>query len=503
MVVGLVLLVMAACDGPIRADPEREVRNAIATALPDMKRYHLVTIENEAEIVATLKGAIGGPVEEPVHVRLPIVDTDNQLRLHQWTAYHVNLRELQPAPLLQREIDEFPPAELDVSGPSLTFQGFPNWDDETFSRIVEEWERNPPQIDETKYQASVLSIIGDRLQGTYYGQGDSEVASVLESLETLLEPHFGTVEAKRLARLTRRNYIVYSQADFQPEFHDHHEGHEEDPPGEEPREEPVEPRVTAGLEPQKHMLERPLRVVMVADPTIFDPDRPAGQRWLISNWHQRVEAAAAKQNWSLKYPNFFPNVPTFAWSFTPNNNRISVRTVIVGFRVLNTDLKQMLLPYPEARCSGNPSYIQRVTNLSPNHKNHHNEYWMWWTRQYGNSGCAWVAKLHKTPRNGAVGWVSFGNNTTVDWTSFVFTHETGHIIGGTHVTNDATSPETLASHRCRLVNGHETGPTGPSLMSYATGTRTRCFAASDHTQFWPHKRNLTKVAEYLHHHLKP
>ena len=40
------------------------------------------------------------------------------------------------------------------------------------------------------------------------------------------------------------------------------------------------------------------------------------------------------------------------------------------------------------------------------------------------------------------------------------------------------------------------GPTGPSLMSYASGTHTCCFAATPASG--TPKRNLTKVAEYLH-----
>ncbi|MBS3934225.1 MAG: hypothetical protein KGZ35_07705, partial [Truepera sp.] len=125
---GLVLLATAAtCNGTTGA--EREVREAIAKALPDMKRYQLVTIDNEAEVVAQLEAAIGDP--GPVRVMLPIVDANNRVKMHQWTAYHVNLRQLDRG-LLQPDSNIVAAAEINLLEPSRTFQGLPNWDDETF-----------------------------------------------------------------------------------------------------------------------------------------------------------------------------------------------------------------------------------------------------------------------------------------------------------------------------------------------------------------------------------
>lgn len=485
---GLVLLVTAAtCNGTTGA--EREVREAIAKALPDMKRYQLVTIDNEAEIVAQLEAAIGDP--GPVRLMLPIVDANNRVKMHQWTAYHVNLRELDRG-LLQPDSNIVAAAEINLLEPSRTFQGLPNWDDETFFATLQRWEKEPPAFDENLYQASVLNIIGGRLEGAYFGNPDSQVVSVLESLENLLEPRFGTDEAKRLAGLTANNYIVYNQADFQPPvLHGEQEF---------PAEQLESVDAAFALEPQLHTNTRTLRPVMVADSTIYDPDTGV---WALSNWFARVDAAANRQNAYLWLASIAPNVTAPGFSGLADNNRIFVRTKIAGYLVLTPYGKSQLLPYPAASnvCNGSSSsYIGKVTSLSNNYRNHLNEYWMWWTRQYGG-GCAWIATLGRTPRNGAVGWSGFGDGT-VDWTSFVFMHESGHIIGGTHTTNTAASPETLASHRCRLLGIWPIGPTGPSLMSYASGTRTYCFAASDHTASNPFKRNLTKVAEYLHNNLQ-
>ncbi len=459
---------------------EEEVIDEIERVLPDMGPFELVKID-DAPIVASLEAAVGSP--DPIVAELPILDASGNMVMQNWIAYHINVRDVMDL----QDSEEVQGVDPDlISGPSMTFRGIPDWDDTEFPirfrELVEAQE-----IDEAVLQPSVLNIIGGKLEGAFFtgGPGSPSTASVIDNIENLPELHVGADEAQRLASMTSNNYIVYRHENFQPDVE---HGETIFPNGQ------TSTDGTVGPTPQSHTLTRILRPVMVADLSIYDPTPGT---WLINNWFARVDSAANRQNAYLWLANIAPDIASGS-TLTSNNNRIFVRTVIAGYRVL-TPFGESLYTTPTNSCNGSPNFVDEMRKLSHNFLSFQNEYWMWWTRNYGG-GCAYINTLGSTPFDGAVGWSGFGSGT-VDWTSFVFMHESGHIIGGTHTTNNASSPETVSSHRCNLFGFWPIGPTGPSLMSYASGTRTYCFAATPASG--TPKRNLTKVAEYLHNNILP
>ena len=488
-------LLVAACTTPPGQEVPQELSDAIETALPDLERFELVRIDDDP-IIEALEAAATDGSNEPIVAALPILRADGSVATVDWIAYHVDVRDLLPAIQLP-DSDVVAGIEQLPQGPSLTFRGIPDWDDNTLFARLEELE-SVRDIGDALLQPSVLNLIGGRLEGALLGTDDDTNASVLEHLETMLELHVGADEAARLAALTESNYLVYRQQEFQPPvLHG-----EQEPPGvgangahaEHDGENPLlayaqEPSAD-GAERSLHVNGRTLRPVMIADDTIYDPDTGT---WLINNWFARVDAAANRQNAYFLLANIAPDVSTGS-TLTSDNNRIIVRTKISGYLVLTPLGKSRINPKPSDTCGGEGTFIDVVRTLSNTYTTVANEYWMWWTRHYGG-GCAYIRTLGRTPQAGAVGWSGFGD-ATVDWTSFVFMHESGHIIGGTHVDDNATSPDTVSSHRCNLFGFWPVGPTGPSLMSYASGTRTYCFAATPATG--SPKRNLTNAAEYLH-----
>jgi hypothetical protein len=457
-----------------------ELAAAIEEALPDLEGFKLVTID-DAAIIEQLEGlALSTSATGPIKLQLPAFNASGVVANQEWLAYHVSVRalNLQILDPDNASVAAPDPADLDLEKPSLTFRGFPDWTDEEFFDALRRADEGT--LDFGLIQPSVLNLIGGRLEGLKFGTGENPNATVLDHLQNVLQPRFGSAEAERLAKLTGANYILYRQQDLQPELL---HGEEEYPLDLVDR--------GAELDPTAHVSVRVLRPVMVADDTIYDPDT---NTWKVSHWFARVDAAANRQNAFLWLANIAPDIPSAYSTLPVDNNRIMVRTQIAGYLVLTKHGKSLINPKPSKGCGGDGTFIDRVRTLSNTYTTENNEYWMWWTKAFGG-GCAYVSTLGRTPRDGAVGWSGYGGGT-VDWTSFVFMHESGHILGGTHVTNTGTSPETLANHQCKLLGAFPFGPTGPSLMSYASGTRTYCFAATPASG--TPKRNLTKVAEYLH-----
>jgi hypothetical protein len=491
---------------------EQEVRNAIREALPDIEDFELVRIapEREAEIIGRLNELAGqGQVDEPVALGpLPIINAEGQVSQLEWIAYPHNIYAFPERPTFTPVVEVIAFDEVNgqvieepidaLETPSLTFQGLPNFADyQAFLELAEAAEVGEVDLsDQTRFQPSVINVIFDRqsnanlgFEATYYGTEDP---SVLESLTSLLSLEFDENEARRLAGLTENNYILYSHSNFQPPvLHGETEETELNPP----------PPVV--LSPQSHALEngwRTFSVVMVADDTIYNPDTGS---WLVSGWFSRTAAAANRANFYWVWAQWGPQIPASATSLPSGvrNNGLVVRTQLRQYRVLTQSGKQKIaneLPFP-GLCGVSGSYLSFLRGLSGTNQRFVNDGWMWWTKRFGG-GCAYVSTIDRAPKDGAVGVSSF-NNTSTDWTSFVHMHEFGHIIGGTHQTNAAGSPETFDSHRCRLLGFLPFGPTGPSLMSYASGTRTFCFAATP-TSGTP-KKNATKVAEFLHSRLMP
>jgi hypothetical protein len=471
-----------------------ELAAAIEEALPDLEGFELVTID-DAAIIEQLEGlALSTSATGPIKLQLPAFNASGVVANQEWLAYHVDVRMLDPGLLQPDNAWVLPPSD-NLDKPSMTFRGFPDWTNEEFLDALERAEKGT--LDLSFIQPSVLNLIGGRLEGLNFGTGGNPNATVLDHLENVLQPRFGSAEAERLAKLTGANYILYRQQDLQPPLLHGEIEYLVDVIGME--DELATYEVDLALDPTAHVSFRVLRPVMVADDTIYDPTT---QTWKVSHWFARVDAAANRQNAFLWLANIAPDIlnPPAGWTLKVNNNRIMVKTMIAGYLVLTQTGKELInaAPKPTKGCGGAGTFIDRVRSLSNNYKIN-NEYWMWWTKAFGG-GCAYISTLGRTPRDGAVGWSGYGDGT-VDWTSFVFMHESGHILGGTHVTNTGTSPETLANHQCKLLGFIPFGPTGPSLMSYASGTRTYCFAASPSSGSI--KRNLTKVAEYLNGALLP
>lgn len=495
---------------------EQELREAIRAALPDLEDFVLVRIDpgQEEEIISTLMDlAEIGDVDDPVALGpLPVIDREGRVAQLDWIAYPHDIYAYPERPGFTPEVLVVAFDEIDgrvfeevideLARPSLTFQGLPHFADfEAFLDLAESAEAGLIDLsDETRFQASVINVIFDHQTNTtlgfeaaYYG---AENPSVLESLTSLLDLHVGGEEAERLVGLTEHNYILYAQDDFQPPvLHGESEETELNPPVERPD--------VLGVTPMNHFLEngwRTFSAVMVADDTIYDPDTGS---WLVSGWFSRTAAAANRANFYWVWAQWGPQIPASATSLTSGvrNNGLVIRTQLRQYRVLTTSGKQKItnaLPFP-GLCGVSGSYLSFLRSLSGTNQRFVNDGWMWWTKRY-NGGCAYLNAIDKAPKDGAVGVSSF-NSSSTDWTSFLYMHEFGHIIGGTHVTNAAGSPDTYDSHRCQLLGVHPFGPTGPSLMSYASGTRTYCFATTP-TSGTP-KKNATKVAEFLHSRIKP
>ncbi|MDZ7708406.1 MAG: M12 family metallo-peptidase [Trueperaceae bacterium] len=477
--------VLASCT-PQEA-PDAELRSAIEEALPAMERFELVEVD-DGPIVEELEGLVSSGAAGPVYVDLPVLRADGSIGEKTWTAYHVDVRR-------EFLFNEGLPEAVQMSpvqpeGPSRTFRGIPEMTLEEIELMV---DQPPDELNESEIQPSVLNLVGDGFEGAYYGNPESEAVQVIEKIDSLLQPHVGTDEARRLAALSDANYLVYRQQDYQPPV-EHGEipapevigldthGEPADADGDAVRDTTADVHATSPFET--------VHPVMVADSTVYDPDTDT---WLVSNWFDRVDAAANRQDAYLLFSNIGSDVPSSTSDLAVDNNRLLMRTEIAGYLVL-TEYGKTQISYPSNTCGGSGSFVDVVRQLSTSTPNAENEYWMWWTKQYGG-GCAYISTVHRDPNDYAVGWSGYGGGST-DWTSFVFMHESGHILGGTHQTNAAGSPETYDSHRCTIFGFWEVGPTGPSLMSYASGTRTSCFAVTD-SDGVP-KKNLTKSAEFLH-----
>ena len=479
----LTLLLTGCPPRPSDTEIPLELRLAIHEVLPDLQAYRLVDID-DVPLVTQLKLLVEAAPGTHLMLQLPAFDAAGKFSEAIWIAYHVNVRGLLDD-LFHSAVWTMAPAA--PTSPSLTFQGFPDWSDEELQTALEQAEAGT--LDTTLLQPSVLAVINDRLEGTRYGEGDDTSATVIEHLANVLELRFGAAEAARLAKLTDANYLVYREQDFQPVL-THGEPDGESIPIDVSTSTPEVVGLDAPLTPLAHMQGRVLRPFMIADDTIFDPDT---QTWAIADWYGRVDAAANRQQLFFRWANYGSDADNQV--LPVNNNRIRVNTMIGGYMVLTPFGKTLINPKPadEDKCGDAGTFIDVVRSLSPDDLTLDNEYWMWWTREYGG-GCAYVRTLGQTPHGRAVGWTGF-RESTVAWTSFVFMHETGHIIGGTHRTDDGTSPETVADHQCRFLNVLTFGPSGPSLMSYASGTRTLCFARTPHSG--TPVRNLSQVAAFL------
>lgn len=540
LVLGAVVLLASACE---TGATDTDLDEAIREALPALEDYELVRLD-DGPILERLEGAaVQGDGSTPLYLSLPVVDADGTLTPDfGWTAYPHDVR----APQVQYEgVPVFgvhdPSLELGqplvdvLTGPSLTFQGVPVMTTDDYRGLLESAWSGSQTYDEEVYQPSVLNVLsgesfGRELEGAYYGPR-LEAPSVFQGLRSLLTPVHGSARVETLLQGVDENYLVYNHVHYQPGLEhveeDHtpafgiigqedHEDHEHLETSESRAAEPraSEPRA-ASLAPQSHAFTdgwRTVNLVPVADDTVYDPD---DRSWAIDDWFSRMEAAVNR----MSLFNVFVNVhPDHAGSTFADNNRFLVRARIPEYRVLTQSGKDRLVPHPTSGCGGSGSYRDEIRQLSLTTERYPNEYWLWSTQDdFSGGGCSYTQVIDLAPNAGAncdqidnrnyancgsLGYIELRSGHTQDWTSLVVIHEAGHALNGRH-DNDAfgSTGEANNSQRCTFLGIWEFGPTGPSIMSYASGTNTYCFAwtPDDGSPV----RNVSLVADFLHEVLDP
>ena len=469
-------------------EPSDELEAAVRWVLPTLERFVLINLPDEKARVDLLDWTTQPSADvEPLQLVLPILQPGASTPTYiPWIAYHHDLRSLGVADCA---IDPITFADVDcqeVSGPSLTFQGMP-WMDAQEMRNVFIGETEKNLADESLHQMSVISIIGDELEATYYGQQLTapHTPSSLQGLRSVLDTRLDAATVDRLLAGANVNYLLHNQIDLNMGRYDdelHLDG--------------AAAATDASIAPANHFLEdgiKYLRPVMIADSTVYDA--VAGER-LVPNYFARVDAMANRQDVFFAWANLSGvAAPPSLTSLTEFSNAFAVRTRIGGYRRL-TEAGQRDFSFPTDRCDalGNGSLMDEYAERSRDENRLENEYWMWWTntdRYPGAWGCAGgFGTLHETPRDGAVSWTSF-RDYTLETVGQTFMHEGGHLLNALH---SASATGT----RCRVLGIFPFGVTGPSIMG-STGDRNlraNCFAVTPETASV--LRNRTRVAEYLH-----
>jgi hypothetical protein len=473
-------------------EPDDELEAAVRFALPTLEDFELIFLNDEKAILDLIAHA-GTPDAnvEPIHLLLPIRQPDGTVSqpFIQWTAYHHDQRALG---VLDCAIDPVTLADVDcqeVPGPSLTFQGMP-WLEaqELFDLFIGETEKNLE--DETVHQMSVISVVGDELDATYYGQAleAPHTPSSLQGLRSVLDVHYDPVTVDRLLAGASANYLLHNQVDLRFPVGD--DDHEYESAG------AVSAAVRHDVRTSDHFLEdgiKYLRPVMIADSTVYDAVE--GVR-LVPNYFARVDAMANRQDLFLAWAQLSAEeAPSNLTSLDQFSNAFAVRTRVGGYRRFTVS-GQEGFSFPTSRCgpAGSGSLMDAYAERSRDSTTYDNEYWMWWTntdRYPGGWGCAGgFGTLHETPRNGAVAWTSF-RNYTLETVGQTFMHEAGHLLNAVH-------SAAATSVRCRVLGIFAFGVTGPSLMGGTSdrNLRANCFAPTLETA--TSLRNRTRVAEYLH-----
>ncbi len=475
-------------------EPDDELEAAVRFALPTLQDFDLIFLNTEKEIVALTAHAGAPDAEvEPIHLALPIRQPDGTLSTPfiQWTAYHHDQRSLG---VLDCAIDPVTFADVDceeVPGPSLTFQGMPWLEAQEMRNLfIGETEKN--LADETQYQMSVIAVVGDELDATYYGQAldAPHTPSSLQGLRSVLDVHYDPATVERLLATSSANYLLHNQVDLRFPVQDDDHDHEYESAATAPLGSPHD--VTTS----NHLLEdgiKYLRPVMIADATVYDAVE--GVR-LVPNYFARVDAMANRQDLFFAWAQLTADeAPSNLTSLGQFSNAFAVRTRVGGYRRFTVS-GQEGFSFPANRCGapGSGSLMDAYAERSRNANTLDNEYWMWWTNTAlypGGWGCAGgFGTLHETPRDGAVAWTSF-RNYTLETVGQTFMHEGGHLM-------DAVHSAAATSVRCSVLGIFPFGVTGPSIMGGTSdrNLRANCFAATPDTA--TSLNNRTRVAEYLH-----
>ncbi len=498
---------------PAPMSPQRELRQAIARAFPELKQYRLVNLE-DSQVVATLRELAGNTAQNPdlatrpTYVSLPVIDVSGLVSNYQWTVYHHNVRS-DDYGLELTDLDggkELRVEDAGLLGPSLTFQGLPDLGEQAFRELLDEIRKSPTVAarqlrDETRFQASELAVINGQISGSYFGDAVT-YPSILEGLGILLYPQYPAARVDQLLSQVDETYILYNGLHFNPDLtHGYPHVHTHSQAG--------QPQI---LRPQHHFLDDPwkseLYVTAIFDQTIYRVDLPEDERWLIPEAYGYVESAVNRQNSVWGFFSLHLDDATGDWS----NSSFSVRTVVDKLVGLSEADQSKLDPdnedhYQEDRCRDNnedgSSFFFHIVELFKGKYEGDNMYKTLWTNAYGG-GCAARGSLNGAINNNnkwAMAWVGL-LSATADWLKGTYIHEAAHIVGGSHeIDNTGDTGETTHLQRCRLLGVLELGHEGPSILSYNRDVmRNLCLAYP--TASGTPKKNLTIVAEFLHQNLK-
>ncbi|CAN5823993.1 hypothetical protein BH23DEI1_BH23DEI1_17790 [soil metagenome] len=470
-------------------EPAEELERAVQYVLPGLKRFELITLNTEKAIIALQDHTAAVDADlEPVYLNLPILQPDGTQQFITWTAYHHDMRELGVSDCAIDAATFVPVDCQEVSGPSLTFQGMPWLGANDILQMIGETEKNLEALrDESVYQFSVIAVIGDELDATYYGTQLTapHTPSSLQGLRSVLDLHYDAATTQRLLDSNQANYLLYNQIDVDVPSED------EDSHLHAQALAPTAHRDALGR--SDHMLEdgvKFLRPVMIADATVYDA--VAGVR-LVTNYFARVDAMANRQDLIFALLQLSAKeAPSNLTSLTQWSNAFTVRTRIGGYRRF-TAAGQEAFTWPAGPCVESDNLLQAYRDSSRDSTTLDNEYWVWWTnttRYPGTSGCAGIGGFGRTPRQGGTTWVSL-RNASNEITSSTLMHETGHLLNARHA--NGTNP-----HQCRLIGILPVGPNGPSLMITGVNrsTRTTCFAITESGD--TSLRSRTLAAEHLH-----
>lgn len=501
-------LLLGACDEILNTDAL--VREAILDAYPDLGSFELVEID-DGPILGQLTDLAASGLQVPLYIDLPVLTATDRIASYTWTVYPHDVRAADQTPILafDPENEEGSPIEL-LTGPSMTFQGVPILDADAHLALIEQALAENLTYDEASYQPSVLNIVGGQLEGAYYGP-EAETPYVIQGIRSLLATALEPAALDVLLAGSRKNYLIYHHAGYQPGLEhiteevtptqetDHHDA------------DTVQPQAHAFTDGIKYV-----RMVPVADDTIYDPDTGS---WLFgkSDWIDRMEAAANRASLFWTFAQVAADIPASSSDLATDNNRMLLRMLIPEYRVLTENGKALLTPHASSGCGGTGTFRDDIRSISNSTLRYDNEFWLWSTQDdFTGGGCAYSQTLGLSPRGttdcsfidgrnypacGSVGYIELRSGHTTDWTSLVVIHEAGHALNGRH-DNDTSgnTGETFNNHTCRFLGIFEFGPSGPSIMSYASGTQTFCFAATP--SGGSPTKNLTLIAEHLHGVLK-
>lgn len=517
---------LAGCEELV-SEGDAELQGALHEALPDLASFELVEIDDRQILETLAEHASGSDGTTPIYVVLPVIDADGTvIEDFRWTVYAHDLRRFDEerggTPVYgvsdpDANVEYGPLLDVLV-GPSLTFQGVPRLSREAFSLLLDETAQGEFPYPESQYQMSVLNILGGassgELEGAYYGP-ELQAPSVIQGVRSLLS---GTLEPAAIDSLlanSRANYVIYNHADYQPGL-DHIDEDWAPAASATTADDPHGAETTAPtLAPQAHAFEdgwRTINLVPVADDTVYDPDTGT---WAIDDWFARMEAAVNRMDLFGVFTNIHAD---HGGDSLPNNNRFMLRTTIPEYRVLTETGKDRLVPHPATGCGGAGSYRDEIRKLSGGTERYENEYWLWSTQDdFSGGGCSYTQVIDLSPRGGtqcdqidnrsygacgSVGYIELRSGHTQDWTSLVVIHEAGHALNGRH-DDDAfgSTGQSDNSQRCSFLGIVDFGPTGQSIMSYASGTTTWCFAwtPADGTPV----RNTSLMGNWLHGVLDP